>query len=170
MIRLASLSAMALYMSVISAQSQVLGQTPEPNDRVGWVAFCLGFYGEIQRQAINDNNGLLFNKSQANIAKYTDEGFVMALQSRLNDTTRGWAERGERAAGKQFWDTAPLLDTPGVPTMRTEIMAIRSPFANSCDLMAAQSSAYHAQAEAMKRAMAQPPPPPQPNKKQKPGG
>ena len=170
MIRLASLSAMVLYMSVISAHSQVLGPTPGPNDRVGWVAFCLGFYGEIQRQAINDNNALPFNKSQANIANYSDEGFVMALQSRLNDTTQGWAERGERAAGKQFWDTAPLLDTPGTPTMRTQITALHSPFANNSDLMAVQSSAYHSQAEAMKRAAAQPPPPPQSKKKQKPRG
>jgi hypothetical protein len=136
-----------------SLNAQVIQPTPDPNDRVGWAGFCLGFYSEVSRQAINDNNNLLYTKAQANIASYWDEVSVMIV-SGLTDPGATWSERGGRAAGKQYWDIAPMIDTPGQTSTRTEIMALRSRYAQSCDTMALQSSAYHEQAEAVRRKLA----------------
>jgi hypothetical protein len=135
------------------------------------VGFCSGFHNEVKRQATLDNNILLFRKAEENVAAYVDEGLVIAARDGFTKATPAWVERGGKVAGKEFWDGAPLLDTPGQPPMRTMIVAMRSRFADACDKMAVQSAAFHDQAEALKQPSLAPAPTPAKKKaKQQPLG
>jgi hypothetical protein len=161
-LRLAT-AAVICGMTMQHASAAVLGPTPATDDRAAWIGFCTGFYGEIARQATLDNNVLLFNRAQQSVASYRDEAFIQANRNAAGDPTawlgRPWQKRGAEAAGGDFWDAGPLLDAPNTPSVRVNIVALRSRYASACDLMATQSQEFHGEAEKLRRWLESLPPP-----------
>lgn len=116
-----------------AASSVVAGATiPNPDDFQGWNEYCRGFYQEIERQSVEDNNQLAFADAstrervlQKFSAKMLENG---AWGSSISDS---WVIQGKEGAGSADWDSGPLLNDKSFDA-HAILVASRSRVSKAC--------------------------------------
>ena len=134
---------------------------PAQTDHAGWLLFCEGMEKEVARQASTIDNRTLYERSINNAGALAAEFVVIAANAKISPLTDAgvnyWEAQGVGVAGKQLWDTAPLLDSQNHTgaQMRNMIIAMRLKQLDGCDGLADSSAAYRDQANKILKALAQ---------------
>ena len=122
-----------------TASAQLLPiNSPPSDDTQGWALYCLGAEKEISRQAVQQNNQLLFSESNRRSKNLVDEIFYLAGHGKLvakdNDP---WFDTGQDAMGRKLWDFAAV----GTEA-RQAITIVRAPRLSTCNDLADSAAIY----------------------------
>jgi hypothetical protein len=117
-------------------------------DPIRSASFCMAFWGEIARQAINTNNALLLQRARDETAPLNDEILVRSFRAgptKLPPDLTALMNRGEQTAGKTLWEMAALGNQ--MELERARIIALRLPVEEKCSSVSVDALSYQDEAK-----------------------